>query len=471
MPMEKWQKVVLLTTIYFTYLIVGTLIFQALERGEEENLRMRVRTNLETFLVNNTCVDTVELRMLVNHVVNAYSNGLRFEESNVTSFGKHLWDFSNSLFFATTVITTIGYGNMTPSTPEGKTFCMLFALVGIPLTGIFASLMGNQLESHWTDVINRLNKSLLCIKSIKLRKLLVTLSVALGLYFIIVCVPAFFINEMEGWGWFISHYYALISISTIGFGDYVAGNGSTMSDTARAFYKLALVIYFVFGFVILTIIFKMSQQIHDRQVKKVRRFTNSVKGRLRRASMFPSQSSTKSTPRQGSVTSRNGDAHRGSQNHKHTQRGRRKSSPSYPANGHIKRPFNFARTRKNSFSGKTSSKKPPEPFLQQEVVLNVSTNSISYISKERSTVVDGDETLSAWSVSNLQGSKDEVFTLLYSHDTPSQETVRDYTIQNTRLKRNSRSFHDLSERRDVPVPARVRRNTSTGVGSDGCRTL
>uniref|UniRef100_A0A1I8BUE5 Ion_trans_2 domain-containing protein n=1 Tax=Meloidogyne hapla TaxID=6305 RepID=A0A1I8BUE5_MELHA len=44
-----------------------------------------------------------------------------------------LWTYTNSLFFATTVITTIGYGNLVPMTRLGRVACICFALFGIPL--------------------------------------------------------------------------------------------------------------------------------------------------------------------------------------------------------------------------------------------------------------------------------------------------------------------------------------------------
>lgn len=45
------------------------------------------------------------------------------------------WDFHNSIFFAFTVATTIGYGNVAPQTVGGKMFTAVYALVAIPLVG------------------------------------------------------------------------------------------------------------------------------------------------------------------------------------------------------------------------------------------------------------------------------------------------------------------------------------------------
>nr|DBA14754.1 TPA: hypothetical protein GDO54_004047 [Pyxicephalus adspersus] len=43
------------------------------------------------------------------------------------------WTFLSSLFFCCTVITTVGYGNLTPITVPGRVACMIYAAVGIPL--------------------------------------------------------------------------------------------------------------------------------------------------------------------------------------------------------------------------------------------------------------------------------------------------------------------------------------------------
>ena len=44
------------------------------------------------------------------------------------------WDFIQSVFFSTTIITTIGYGNISPVTFPGRVFCIVFAIIGIPFT-------------------------------------------------------------------------------------------------------------------------------------------------------------------------------------------------------------------------------------------------------------------------------------------------------------------------------------------------
>lgn len=54
---------------------------------------------------------------------------------------RYHWTFYHSFFFSFIVCSTIGYGNISPSTPFGKMFMILYALIGIPVNGfLFAGL-------------------------------------------------------------------------------------------------------------------------------------------------------------------------------------------------------------------------------------------------------------------------------------------------------------------------------------------
>ncbi|XP_044727860.1 uncharacterized protein LOC123291589 [Chrysoperla carnea] len=52
------------------------------------------------------------------------------------------WSFTGSLLYSVTIITTIGYGNLAPKTPEGKIVTMLYALIGVPLMLVCLSSLG-----------------------------------------------------------------------------------------------------------------------------------------------------------------------------------------------------------------------------------------------------------------------------------------------------------------------------------------
>ncbi|VDM50302.1 unnamed protein product [Toxocara canis] len=56
------------------------------------------------------------------------------DERDVESEEDNKWSLTDSLIFAFTVITTIGYGNVAPVTFEGRAFLIVYGLIGVPLT-------------------------------------------------------------------------------------------------------------------------------------------------------------------------------------------------------------------------------------------------------------------------------------------------------------------------------------------------
>uniref|UniRef100_A0A4W3GIB7 Potassium channel subfamily K member 16-like n=1 Tax=Callorhinchus milii TaxID=7868 RepID=A0A4W3GIB7_CALMI len=202
--------VLLLVLIYLVYLLVGAAVFQALELEEEDRTKTEVWREKFRFLENYTCLtpEAVEQFVMIEalkHGVNPIGNSSTSAHSN--------WDFSSSFFFVTTVVTTIGYGNLSPSTAGGQIVCVFYALFGIPLNLVVLGLVGKHLSSHVENMRT-------CLKTLKV--LTFSLSLLIGVL-VFLLIPPLVFSAVEGWSYRESIYYSFITLSTIGFGDYVIG--------------------------------------------------------------------------------------------------------------------------------------------------------------------------------------------------------------------------------------------------------
>lgn len=162
------------------------------------------------------------------------------------------WEFSSSLIYVTTVVTTIGYGHVTPITPGGKLLAILAGAVAIPMTLLMFSILISmfrdgpiKLFEIWLIKLSaRFNfqTSLMRIRFVHL--FLVTVM----LFSLLILGPAFFFNWMEPeWTLLDSFYYCFITITTVGLGDYVPGQGDSIE--MRAPYQLGKLClpFFLFG--------------------------------------------------------------------------------------------------------------------------------------------------------------------------------------------------------------------------------
>ncbi|KAF7201039.1 potassium channel subfamily K member 16 [Nothobranchius furzeri] len=213
----KLSWTALLALAHFTYLLVGATIFQMLEREAESNNRNHFQLEKLNFLANYTCLDGPALEKFVQVILYAWEKGVN-PSGNSTNPSN--WDFSSSFFFAGTVVTTIGYGNLSPSTVSGQVFCMFYALCGIPLNLAFLKQMGKWLTIH----LGQLEKGMVAVvphKRAVEAATLVLFFITGSLLFLVM--PPLLFSYVEGWTFGEGFYFAFITLSTIGFGDYVVG--------------------------------------------------------------------------------------------------------------------------------------------------------------------------------------------------------------------------------------------------------
>ncbi|ELK00333.1 potassium channel subfamily K member 16 [Pteropus alecto] len=209
-------QVLPLLLAYVCYLLLGATVFQLLEKQAESESRDQFQLEKLRFLENYTCLDQWALEQFVQVILEARMKGVN-PKGNSTNPSN--WNFGSSFFFAGTVVTTIGYGNLAPSTEAGQVFCVFYALVGIPLNVVFLNRLGTWLCGHlttlerWEDQPRR---------SQLLQILGLSLFLTLGTLVILVFPPMVF-SYVEGWSFSEGFYFAFITLSTIGFGDYVVG--------------------------------------------------------------------------------------------------------------------------------------------------------------------------------------------------------------------------------------------------------
>ncbi|XP_047467431.1 potassium channel subfamily K member 16-like [Mugil cephalus] len=247
-----------LALAYFTYLLVGAIVFQILERDAESNSRNHFQLEKLHFLSNYTCLDGPALEKFVQVILDAWEKGVN-PSGNSTNPSN--WDFSSSFFFAGTVVTTIGYGNLSPSTVSGQVFCVFYALCGIPLNVAFLKQLGKCLSIH----VGRLERGIMSVVSHKqaVEALAVSLFFIIGSLLFLVVPPLLF-SYVEDWTFGEGFYFAFITLSTIGFGDYVVG-----TDPGKEYislYRCLAGIWIIFALAWLALILNVGARIMEKVV-------------------------------------------------------------------------------------------------------------------------------------------------------------------------------------------------------------
>ncbi|KER27451.1 hypothetical protein T265_13786, partial [Opisthorchis viverrini] len=174
--------IILFFVVYFTLVCLGGYCFYLLEIPTERSERLRLHAAQVAFLKTHRCVTSKDLFEFLQHVLRATRmniiateirnmslyDGLdipsdwseKFDSPSLTELLERIgeiagndlkaeeevtgnWNIDQAIFFGMTIVTTIGYGKVSPVTLWGKLFCIIFACLGIPATLVFSSVLIN----------------------------------------------------------------------------------------------------------------------------------------------------------------------------------------------------------------------------------------------------------------------------------------------------------------------------------------
>ncbi|XP_059981508.1 potassium channel subfamily K member 1 [Lagenorhynchus albirostris] len=249
---------------YLLYLVFGAVVFSSVELPYEDLLRQELRKLKRRFLEEHECLSEPQLEQFLGRVLEASNYGVSVL-SNAS--GNWNWDFTSALFFASTVLSTTGYGHTVPLSDGGKAFCIIYSVIGIPFTLLFLTAVVQRVTIHVT------RRPVLYFHvrwGFSKQAVAIVHAVLLGVITVscFFFIPAAVFSLLEDdWNFLESFYFCFISLSTIGLGDYVPGEG--YNQKFRELYKIGITCYLLLGLIAMLVVLETFCELHE--LKKFRK--------------------------------------------------------------------------------------------------------------------------------------------------------------------------------------------------------
>ena len=254
-----FSKLAIYYILLIMYLLLGGVFFHILEAPNEIMKRDAAReelnnvpSNLKSFLlsvnISNVTIDDSKLTLMGSYIVELSRNisYLRSQDSPIMK-----WTYGRSVYFSFIAITTIGYGQLAPTTTNGQICLCFYALFGIPIFLLLVTETSTRITTGFDRyILSRLKKE-------RYRWIAIVTGFVVGLISMIF-IPAAIFGAIESWRYSTSAYFAVVSLSTIGFGDFVLGNNANAEYNrvigVGELYLISTILWLYLGLVFIAIL-------------------------------------------------------------------------------------------------------------------------------------------------------------------------------------------------------------------------
>eukprot|EP00928_Gymnodinium_smaydae_P021870 TRINITY_DN18566_c0_g2_i1.p1 TRINITY_DN18566_c0_g2~~TRINITY_DN18566_c0_g2_i1.p1 ORF type:complete len:306 (-),score=82.43 TRINITY_DN18566_c0_g2_i1:31-948(-) len=215
-----WRECSTLSWCVATLLLlyaVGGAVFSSLEREAELDIYKRNQafyTQMRELYEFDRCGEPPFSGMDFCHKQQEFNSVLKefLERGGTEMEDREKWTFFGSAFYVTTLVTTLGYGNLHPQTSGGQLFTVIFGIVGIPAMGYVLSRIGQFVVEVWMPA---------CPLTLETRSKRVVVLWCLML--VLVLSGGALFSFLEGWSFLNACYFSTCTLLTVGFGDLLPG--------------------------------------------------------------------------------------------------------------------------------------------------------------------------------------------------------------------------------------------------------
>lgn len=258
MGSNSGQRLVWALLLLFILYAAGSFVFCKLERQAELDryaANQELYNKMKELYSFHYCEDPAFQSLSFCKNQASFSESLKdyFNEHRNSLVDQEQWTILGSIFYLTHLSTTVGYGSSHPQTAAGQLATIIFALFGIPVMGYtLAQVARVELQAVVTVL-----EGCFDVKMSGTRR---QMGVLWCLLMIFLFGGSFvYSTYLENWSYRESIYFCFVTLSTVGFGDYLPSSPQS---------KIFTMFYMLFGLgvcmLIIAVLAGLVAESHDR---------------------------------------------------------------------------------------------------------------------------------------------------------------------------------------------------------------